>query len=81
MLNLVIGRLGMSQSVALSNGTYVAFWHGPVEAHPIVVLLLQEVQIFAVEVSQPLMSQVGVSRNLHCQLCAPFLSVIFSEKE
>ena len=37
------GVLGMSQLVTLAHGAHVAVWHRPVETHPTVIEVLQEV--------------------------------------
>lgn len=68
VLDLLICRFAGRKLVALPRDTEIAIWLCPAKVHPIVVLLLQKVQAFAVWVSQPPISQVGVSRSLHCQL-------------
>ena len=42
-LDLVVGGLGMRQLVILAHGALVALWQRPVEAHPIVIEVIQKV--------------------------------------
>ena len=42
-LDLVVDGLGMSQLVTPAHGAHVAVWCRPVEAHPIVIKVLQKV--------------------------------------
>lgn len=58
----------MNQLVTLAHGAHAVVWHRPIEAHPTVNQIIQEVQAFAIEVSLSPIPQVGVSSSLHCQL-------------
>lgn len=69
--DLVIGRLGVSLLVSLPQGADVDVWIDPTKAHPIVILLLQEVKTFAVGWYQLLMPHVDVSRSLHYRSVTP----------
>lgn len=80
ILDLVMGRLGVSKLVAHLHGADVMIWRDSVEAHSFVVFLLQEVQDFVVEVFQPLIPQVGVNRSLRFSSGALLSSVRFREK-
>ena len=68
MADILLGRLGVAQLVALFQGAHVKVWPSAFEAHPIVVQLFDDVQAFAVEVPQSPVRQSGFSRSLHCQL-------------
>ena len=43
-LDLVIGRLGVSQLMAFAHGANVAVWHGTIEAYSVVVSLFSAYQ-------------------------------------